>query len=239
MIDPFFGSLISGGASVIGGLLGRSGQQDANEWNARLAAENRAWQERMSSTAYQRSAADLKKAGLNRILAIGQPASTPAGNVARMENQNALLSQGINQGVTNALAARRLHAEIKNMNARTELIRAQRNAIAPAETVGKGTQAVTEMAQGPYRDLVDRSSRLIDEVDYRNVIDTTAHMAQKRIDDLSKMLGLNPFRTRQLLIQTVNQMDLPPMSDAEKYQWAINNPEKIKAFRDRQKRMQQ
>ena len=35
-----------------------------------------AWQTQMSSTAYQRAAKDLEKAGLNRILAIGNPAST-------------------------------------------------------------------------------------------------------------------------------------------------------------------
>lgn len=115
-------ALIAGGASLLGGLLGQSGQRDANEANARIAAENRAWQERMSNTAYQRSAADLKKAGLNRILALGQPASTPAGNTATMQNEKKPLQEGIASGVSTALSAQLLKAQIARTNAETRKI---------------------------------------------------------------------------------------------------------------------
>lgn len=54
--------------------------REANEFNAEQARLNREWQEHMSSTAYQRGMQDLKKAGLNPILAYTQGgASTPAG----------------------------------------------------------------------------------------------------------------------------------------------------------------
>jgi hypothetical protein len=72
--------------ALSGGLLSFAGDnymmEDQQSFNARQARLQRAWQERMSNTAYQRAAADLDKAGLNRILALGSPASTPGGAMA-------------------------------------------------------------------------------------------------------------------------------------------------------------
>ena len=92
------------------GLLSAFGQDKANKQNAALAREQMRFQERMSNTAYQRAAKDLEKAGLNRILALGKAASTPAGQTAQMQNV-------LGAGVNSAAAAARTAQELKQMKA--------------------------------------------------------------------------------------------------------------------------
>lgn len=60
------------GGSLASGLVNQ-------HYSAKQAAKQMEFQERMSNTQYQRAAADLEKAGLNRVLALGSPASSPSG----------------------------------------------------------------------------------------------------------------------------------------------------------------
>lgn len=120
----YWGAIIGAAAQLGSGAIGRSGVSDANSANLAIARENRAWQERMSNTANQRAAADLEAAGLNRILAFGRPASTPSGNIATMQNEQAPIQDAIERGTSTALQARRLTQELKNMK------QAERNTVA-------------------------------------------------------------------------------------------------------------
>ncbi len=112
--DPgqYLGPAISAGVPAY---FAYRGTQQTNQDNLAIAREQMAFQERMSSTAYQRSTEDMRAAGINPMLAYQQGgASTPGGASATMQSE-------IGTAVATAQGARRMKAELKAVAADTSL----------------------------------------------------------------------------------------------------------------------
>lgn len=110
-----FGEIIG---SVVGGVLGNKGQEDANEASAESAQAMMDFQERMSNTSYQRAMKDMKLAGLNPMLAFMKGgASTPSGSMYTAQNEMKPLGDNVSQ-----LAP--VVAQVRNVNANTEKAKA-------------------------------------------------------------------------------------------------------------------
>jgi len=109
-------------SDIGGGLVGKA----VDIWSAREASKDeRAFNERMSNTSYQRAVADMRAAGLNPMLAIQQGgASTPTTSAA--DTGDSVMS-----GASSAASIRRVYKELQLMDAQINKTNAE------AELVGK------------------------------------------------------------------------------------------------------
>lgn len=95
--------------SIIGGALGLVSANQEKNWSRDNAKAQREYETSMSNTSYQRAVVDLKKAGLNPMLAaLSGGASTPSGVSASTPNLANALSTGVNSG----LSARKASSEV-------------------------------------------------------------------------------------------------------------------------------
>jgi hypothetical protein len=153
----------------------------------------------MSSTQHQRAAGDLEAAGLNRILALGRPASSPAGAMAQVQNEEAALGAGLQSGINSALTARRLRQDIKQSEATIRLT---------------NQQAVKTKAEANYVQSQDALAQA-----------NTRVALQERINKTLTAAGIQTANQIAELNRQIRSLEIPGVrSAAAFYEWLLSTP---------------
>lgn len=169
------GSIVGAVApAIIGGLFSSAGQRSANEASAESVQAQIDFQRESAQHAYQWATADMKKAGINPMLAYQRGGSSAlSGASYTAQNEMAGLAGGIQEGVSSGLALRRQNADIDQIKANVKKIRQD-----------------TQKSKTDEKH-VEKDIRLKDA--QTNVTDMMG--AQARLDYDKKQLDLNSART--------------------------------------------
>lgn len=209
---PIPGAAYVGGA-VVGAIADVFGQSSANKQNLRIAREQMDFQERMSSSAYQRAVADLRAAGLNPMLAYSQGgASTPAGASARMESVTGGRMGDRVASTALALAQReQIEAQTRLTNQQTRQVKEQTDMMVSGPTAGNSAGSLALNFDKLRADLRETLAR-VENIDLE---------AERRKIDNDQLREINPLLLEAArLYNRLQQAGLSEKeADAEFWKW--------------------
>ena len=165
--------LIGAGASLLGGM-------SRNKAAKAASARQMAFQRDMSDTSYQRGMADMKKAGLNPILA-GKfgGASTPTGSTYNPENV-------ATNAVNSYLQTQQNQANVANTEAQTAKINAETRVINQTDNsfIGRNIEYGLKKLQEGYKGISESEAIKTIEQEYSRIYATSS----KEFEEIKQMI---------------------------------------------------
>lgn len=111
--------IFDGILGAVGSVLGFAGQNEANRTNQQIAQQQMDFQARARETQYQVAVEDMKKAGLNPMLAYQH------GGAGNLQGASTRVENAIGAGVNSGLSLMQAKATVDNLREQNKLIQAQ------------------------------------------------------------------------------------------------------------------